>query len=113
MIKSLPYSNNTTSRQAAGEACFDKVKQDRRAICDFIARQGVHGATDDELARNLPSINPNALRARRGECWGHGVITDALGEKRQTVTGSSAKVWHVTAKGIEKLGMPLDSWCVK
>jgi len=113
MVETLPYSNDTTSREAAQKADIAKVKQDRRAICDFIARQGANGATDDELARNLPGINPNALRARRGECWGHGVITDQLGERRNTVTGSSAKVWHVTAYGIEKLGMPADSWCVK
>lgn len=109
----LPYSNPTTSREAALSVPLSKVKEDRKAIARFIAGMGSDGATDDEIARNLASVHPNAIRARRGEIWAHGVITDTAGETRPTATGSRAKVWHITDKGVALLGMPGTSWCVK
>jgi hypothetical protein len=112
-MMTLPYSNPTTSRAAALSVSVSKVKEDRKAIALFIAKMGSDGATDDEIARNLSSVNANALRARRGEIWAHGVITDQAGETRPTATGSRAKVWHITDKGISLLGMPAESWCVR
>lgn len=112
-MTTLPYSNPTTSREAALNASIPKVKQDRKAIAQYIAGMGAQGATDDEIARALPNVHANALRARRGEIWAHGVITDSAGETRTTTTGSRAKVWHITDKGIELLKMPAGSWCVK
>lgn len=112
-MTTLPYSNPTTSREAAQTASVPKVKADRRLIAEFIASKGSEGATDDDIARNLPSVHANALRARRGEIWAHGVITDSAGETRPTATGSRAKVWHITVKGRDLLGLPADSWAVK
>lgn len=106
----LPYSNPTTSRAAAQSVPVDKVKADRKAITAYIAGQGAHGATDDELARALPQIHPNALRARRGECIDYGVITDLCGERRATATGAMAQVHHVTRLGLIRLGLPAADW---
>lgn len=113
MTTSLPYSNPTTGREAALTASQSKVKEDRKAIAQLIANMASDGATDDEIARALPSVHANALRARRGEIWAHGVITDTAGETRPTATGSRAKVWHITDRGIALLKMPATSWCVK
>ena len=108
-MNSLPYSNPTTSRAAAQDA-IPKSRQDRRAICAFIASMGATGATDEAIARNLPQVHMNAARARRGEIWGYGLITDCLGETRPTSTGSQAKVWHICAAGLNALGLPPTDW---
>lgn len=113
MTTSLPYSNDTTSYQAAQSASVPKVKQDRKAIAEYIANMEATGATDDELARALPAVHANALRARRGEIWAHGVITDSMGETRPTATGAKAKVFHITDRGIALLKRSPGSWCVK
>jgi hypothetical protein len=99
----LPYSNPTTSKEAAENASMPKVRADRIAIALYIANRGVDGATDDEIMRALPQVHQNAVRARRGEIWGHGVITDVLNQTRATATGARAKVWHITAKGLRGL----------
>jgi hypothetical protein len=112
-MTTLPYSNDTTSYQAAQSATPSKVKVDRKLIAEYIAKMASNGATDDDLARALPSVHPNALRARRGELWAHGVISDAAGETRATATGARAKVWHITDRGIALLKWPADSWCIK
>lgn len=109
---SLPYSNPTTSYEAAQSVPASKVQADRRAIAAFIASQGSKGATDEELGESCPQINANALRARRGECWAHSVITDQLAEVRRGASGLRAKVWHLTDKGARMLGLS-DTWCVK
>lgn len=83
----------------------------RRQVCRFIAEQGAHGATDEECQLAL-EMNPSTQRPRRGECWGYGMLTDTLGEVRKTSSGRNAVVWHVTAKGIEALGMPAASWSI-
>lgn len=104
MSITLPHNGTETSIAAAQNA-IPKVKQDRKGITAFIARMEIDGATDDEISRALPTIHANALRARRGECWGYGLITDSLGLTRATSTGSMAKCWHVTLEGVRRLGL--------
>lgn len=111
MNATLPHIGTATS-EAAAIAALPKVKRDRRLMCEFIAKRGARGATDDELFVDLGhEIHVNAIRARRGECWAYGYLTDSLGEVRKTQTGCMAKVWHATKSLIEKLGMPAGSWC--
>lgn len=100
-----PPHNGTATSIAAAQDAIPKVKRDRKAITAFIAKMEIDGATDDEISRALPTIHANALRARRGECWGYGLITDSLGLTRATSTGSMAKCWHVTLEGVRRLGL--------
>ena len=105
MIPTTQHPNSVAAAKAIREAGIPKARADRRAITEYIAGQGANGATDDELARALPLINSNALRARRGECIEFGVITDQLGERRATASGNSATAHHVTKRGLVALGL--------
>lgn len=97
-----------TSAQAAA-AIKPSAPSLRRQVCQYIADQGARGATDDEVQKGL-AMNPSTERPRRGEVWAYGLCTNALGEVRKTASLRSACVWHVTAKGLEALGMPAGSW---
>ena len=111
MTINLPHCNKPTSEAASRrERTISKAKVDRRVLCEHIAKCGARGVTDQEGAAACPSIDPSAYRARRGECWGHGVITDTLGEKRDTESGNKATVYHITAEGLRLLGLPADMW---
>jgi hypothetical protein len=97
-----------------------KARTDRRLICDYIARMGPEGASDEDLARALPTVNGNALRARRGELQnklrddgyiGYGFITDELGVKKKGSSGMMAQCYHVTESGLKALGLdPATEW---
>jgi hypothetical protein len=98
-------SNHPNSVAAAATHDRAKARTDRRLICDYIARMGPEGCSDEDLARALPTINSNALRARRGELQnklrddgyiGYGFITDELGVKKKGSSGMMAQCYHVT-----------------
>lgn len=112
----IPTHQHPHSVAAAKQVRADgipKARADRRAIADYIAKQGANGATDEELARQLPGINPNALRARRGEAAEFAVISAMAGERRKTLAGNTATVWHVTKRGLVALGLePAEHWHV-
>lgn len=111
MIPTHAHPNSVQAAKSVRENGIPKARADRRAITEFIANQGAKGATDEELARNLPAINANALRARRGECIEFAVITDQLGERRATLSGNAATVHHVTKRGLVALGLdPATNW---
>lgn len=112
MQETLPHNNTATSIAAAQSASRTKVMQDRYDITEYCAKQGIRGASDDELARALPQINPNALRPRRLDCINFGTISDMAGERRATSSGAMAVVHHVTAYGLKMLKWPADSFCV-
>lgn len=107
----LPH-NGTVTSIAAAESMRPHVQTLRRKVCEFIAQAGAKGCTDEEIQIGL-DMNPSTERPRRGEIWAFGLITDSMGEKRATKSGRSAVVWHVTDKGVEAVGMPAWSWCVK
>lgn len=111
MIPTTTHPNSVAAAKTIREAGIPKARADRRAITEYIARQEARGATDDDLARALPLIHANALRARRGECIEFGVITDQLGERRNTASGNTATVHHVTKRGLVALGLdPSSNW---
>lgn len=113
MTTTLPHSGTATSEASArDQRTVNKATHDRRVICEFIAKQGARGATDQEIEVGCPDVHTNAIRARRGECWGRGFISKELGEKRATDSGKAADVWHVKRVVIDGLGMPADSWCL-
>ncbi len=107
----LPHSGPQTSRDAAANPhVIGKAAHDRRLIVEFIASCGAAGATDEQIAAGCPTVNPDAIRARRGEAWARGFITKELGERRATTSGNMAQVWHITRTGIHAAG--LGGWAV-
>lgn len=114
MTAVLPHNGTATSKAAAtDDRVVAKSATDRRLITQFIADRAAVGAIDEEITDGCPSVDENAVRARRGESWGRGFLTKEAGERRATKSGHLAQVWHVTDLGIKALGMPTDSWCVK
>ena len=98
----------------------NKARTDRRLICEMVARMGIEGCSDDDLARNIPSLNPNSIRLRRGDLTdkqrsggyeGPRFITDHLGLRKKSSSGMSVTAWHITAAGLRALGMdPETTW---
>ena len=97
-----------TASHEAALAIQPAAKNLRRQVCEFIAKQGANGATDEEIQLGL-GMNPSTERPRRGEVWAYGLITDAIGERRQSASGRACVVWHVTKRGMEAVGM--EGWC--
>lgn len=111
MIPTHQHPNSVAAAKTIRDAGIPKARADRRAITEYIANQQARGATDDDLARALPLIHANALRPRRLECIEFGVITGQLGERRNTASGNSATVHHVTKRGLVALGLdPDQNW---
>ena len=79
-----------TSRQAA-EAIRPSAPTLRELVERYIREQGTHGATDQELQRQL-CVDANTERPRRGELVDAGKVRDS-GRTRPTSSGRRATVW--------------------
>lgn len=88
-----PFSEPTTSKEAAKSLNQTKRKIDKERIYQFIKAQGVDGATDQEI-ESFTGISGNTLRPRRGELQRAGVIVKAV-FKRKTESGRRATVWVI------------------
>lgn len=107
----LVHNGTQTSRAAAtSTVVVEKSVRDRRMLVTFLALEGPHGGTDQEIAAACPDIHPDAVRARRGEAYARGFITKELGEKRATTSNNMAQVWHITKLGMDACG--LGGWAV-
>lgn len=94
----------TATSSAAAESIKPAAPLLRRQVCQFIASQGLRGATDEECQIAL-GMNPSTQRPRRIECQRAGLVTDELGEVRQTTSGRNATVWHITDVGRRACGV--------
>ena len=86
-----PFSEPTTSKDAAKQINQHKREIDKERIFQFIKAQGIDGATDQEIEK-FTGIKGDTLRPRRGELQRAGKITKAL-FKRKTESGRNAAVW--------------------
>lgn len=117
-------ATHPNSAYAAKTHDRNKARTDRRLICEYIAKMGPAGASDEDLERAFVAtgmIVGNSLRLRRGELQlrlrddgyvGYGFITSSLGEMGTSANGKPVTKFHVTQRGIKALGWPADSWCV-
>ena len=90
MTVTLPYSNPTTSYDAA-KAMRPSAANLREKVYAYVLAQGIHGATDEQIQDWL-EMNPSTERPRRGELVGAGRMCQS-GEIRATKSGRSAVVW--------------------
>lgn len=85
-----PHSDVGTSREAALSIAH-YVPTLREEVYAEINSRGAAGATDDEIEMQLRK-SPSSLRPRRRELFLLGRVADS-GERRQTRSGRTAKVW--------------------
>ena len=86
----LPYSNETTSLEAA-ESKRPTVAKQRTRVFETIKNSGQAGITDEE-GQILTNISGNAWRPRRRELEiRREVFTN--GKKRKTLSGGNALLW--------------------
>lgn len=88
-----PYSNQTTSKEAA-EAVAPDVGRQQRLVLNYLEKRGEHGSTDFEILRDL-DIDPNAVRARRGELVDKGKVADSGKKRLNPDTRKRCIVWVV------------------
>jgi len=116
---------NAQSAEAARTMSRNKARADRRLIVEYVAKMAIEGAADGDLERALVAtglINANALRIRRGETEVRhredgpevkrfGLITSELGLTKYSGSNRPVTIYHVTAKGLEALGLdPSRHW---
>lgn len=87
----LPFSNSTTSRDAAESIDGSASKTMRERVMAYIRSQGRKGATDDEIEVAL-SMSHQTASARRREL-ALKIRIQATGERRPTRSGRAAQVW--------------------
>jgi len=86
----LPYSNSSTSRQAALSQ-MSSAPNKRQKVYWFIAQSGSYGSIDEE-GQNYFKMGAQTYTARRGELCLMNLIFDS-GAKRKTSKGQDAIVW--------------------
>lgn len=85
----IPFSNDTTSREAA-ESVREQLSRLRGRVLEAIV-SGPDGATDEEIQLYC-ALGGNTERPRRGELEKLGLIRDS-GRTRRTASGRRAIVW--------------------
>lgn len=88
-----PYSEPTTSKDAAKALKPSRREITLEKVYAFIAAAGPYGATDEEIQIGL-AMAGNTQRPRRGELLEGGRI--AQSGTRLTQSGRQAKVWVAT-----------------
>ena len=89
-MDSAPYSNTTTSLEAAVNLDPDKRISTRQKVFDFIRSQGDHGATRQEIEK-ATGIDGNTVRPRLSDLFKERSIAVAS-FRRKTTSGRNAQV---------------------
>jgi hypothetical protein len=87
----VPYSESSTSLEAAQTLDLDKAALDRVRINRFIRSRGMYGAIDEETSLEL-GLDLNSVRPRRQELEKAGYIGKS-GYRRKTKKGKNANIW--------------------
>ena len=86
------FIRHSPESRAAAEAAAPVAGTKRYAVLQFIAAQGLNGATDDEIQAGL-GMNPSTERPRRIELYEGRFIVKLVHETRPTRSGAKAVVW--------------------
>lgn len=85
------FIKHSPESRAAAVAVIPVAGTKRHAVLQFIAAQGLNGATDDEIQVGL-GMNPSTERPRRIELY-EGRFIAKLRKTRPTRGGKKAVVW--------------------
>ncbi len=86
----------------------DAVRAECRQVGEYIAEQGIKGATHSEIAKQLPHIRPADINARIMRVAAFNAISVLAAEVR-----GDEEVWHITGRGLVTLGKePANHWHV-
>jgi hypothetical protein len=85
-----PFQPHSDTSRAAAQQIDPRLNALHRQVYEYIAAQGLYGATDEAIASGLP-MNPSTARPRRLELCAMGRIR-ACGY-RKTKSGRLARVW--------------------
>lgn len=85
------FIKHSPESQTAAEAVAPVAGTKRYAVLQFIAAQGLNGATDDEIQMGL-GMNPSTERPRRIELY-EGRFIVKLRKTRPTRGGRQAVIW--------------------
>lgn len=94
---SVRVGKQRTSMQAASVA-YPKSGTKRLKVYEFIVRQGMRGATDQEIQDSL-HIDGNTVRPTRGSLVIDGFVIDT-GETRPNPHGLQCIVWRAVEIGM-------------
>ncbi len=89
---SLPFVTGSETSEAAAGSMRARAPHDEERVYSFIASQGKHGATDDEIERALKMRHQSASARRNGLVLKGRVVDSGL-EPRKTRSGRGATVW--------------------
>ena len=87
----LPFSNASTSLEAAMSMQGGEGSTARGRVLAFIVSRGAHGATDDEVEIGIGMSHQTASARRRELDLRRLIVKD--GTKRKTRSGRNAQVW--------------------
>lgn len=87
-----PYQKHSRTSRDAAKAIEPDLNRLEQEVLDFIRKQGVRGATDEEVQRGL-DMNPSTQRPRRVDLVKYGLVV-AAEMKRRTTRGRKAQVWR-------------------
>jgi hypothetical protein len=87
----ISHGRHAPTSAAAHDAIAPHKPTLRRQVLNFIAAQGEHGATLDEVCRALGKL-PHSLSGRITELQIDESIRDS-GRRRDTLAGHTATVW--------------------
>ena len=97
----VPYVKGSDTSKEAAESMSPHVGRIANLVLGYIVRQGIRGATCDEIEVELNLIHQTAS-ARVNELAKRGMIVDR-GYRRPTRSGRRATVWE--AKATKPLGI--------
>ena len=97
---STPYAKGSDTSKEAAESMTPHVGRLAHQVLGYIVRQGIRGATCDEIEEAL-DLRHQTASARVNELMNRGMIVDR-GYRRKTRSGRRATVWE--AKGAKHAG---------
>jgi hypothetical protein len=96
--KVIIASNARETSRIAAERIYPKTGSIRLSVYEFLVRQGLRGATDQEMQSNL-NLSGDTIRPTRMTLLKDGFIMDS-GETRKNTNGNPCVVWRAVDEGM-------------
>jgi hypothetical protein len=96
--KVIIASNARETSRIAAERIYPKTGSIRLSVYEFLVRQGLRGATDQEMQSNL-NLSGDTIRPTRMTLLKDGFIMES-GETRKNINGNPCVVWRAVDEGM-------------